>query len=181
MVDGLKAAEEALPRGFVLTNTITALLVQAWFIFLTVFFSFLRDAARFPSSQDGLARLAAVAALAAAISLPWALLALWRFVRHGTPERSIREIGRAVLESLQYEGCIDRSAAQLRIYVNRNDDGSVFCWGQWKGPSSLSVNSERDSAAHRKSAVLPSSETRVTKLYRLFLSLLRAAIGRRVG
>jgi hypothetical protein len=128
MVDGLKAAEEALPRGFVLTNTITALLVQAWFIFLTVFFSFLRGAARFPSSEDGLARLAAVAALAAAISLPWALLALWRFVRHGTPERSIREIGRAVLESLQYEGCIDRSAAQLRIYANRNDDGSVFCW-----------------------------------------------------
>ncbi len=128
MVDGLKAAEEALPRGFVLANTITALLVQAWFIFLTVFFSFLRGAVRFPSSQDGLARLAAVAGLAAAISLPWALLALWRFVRHGTPERSIREIGRAVLESLQYEGCIDRSASQMRVYANRNDDGTVFCW-----------------------------------------------------
>jgi len=128
MVYGLKATEEALPRGFVLANTITALLVQAWFIFLTVFFSFLRGAARFPSSQDGLARLAAVAGLAAAISLPWALLALWRFVRHGTPERSIREIGRAVLESLQYEGCLDRSASRMRVYANRNDDGTVFCW-----------------------------------------------------
>ena len=127
MVDGLKAAEEALPHGFVLTNTITALLIQAWFIFLALFFSFLRSAARFPSSQDAFARLAAVAGLAAAISLPWSLLALWRFIRHGTPERSIREIGRAVLESLQYEGCIERTVV-MRVYANRNDDGTVFCW-----------------------------------------------------
>jgi superfamily II DNA or RNA helicase len=128
MVDGLKAVDEALPRGFVLTNTIVSLLVQAWFIFLTLFFSILRGAARFPSSQDAFARLAAVAGFAAAISLPWALLAVWRFIRHGTPERSIREIGRAVLESLQYEGSIERTAAQMRIYANRNDDGTVFCW-----------------------------------------------------
>jgi superfamily II DNA or RNA helicase len=128
MVDGLKAAEEALPHGFVLTNTITSLLIQAWFIFLTFFFQFLRGAARFPGSQDALARLAAVAGLAAAISLPWALLAVWRFIRHGTPERSIREIGRAVLESLQYEGSIEQAAAQMRVYANRNDDGTVFCW-----------------------------------------------------
>jgi superfamily II DNA or RNA helicase len=128
MVDGLKADEEALPHGFVLTNTITSLLIQAWFIFLTFFFQFLRGAARFPGSQDSLARLAAVAGLAAAISLPWALLAVWRFIRHGTPERSIREIGRAVLESLQYEGSIEQAAAQMRVYANRNDDGTVFCW-----------------------------------------------------
>jgi hypothetical protein len=103
MVDGLKTVEQALPRGFVLANTITSLLIQAWFIFLTLFFQFLRGAARLPSSQDALACLTAVAGLAAAISLPWALLAVWRFIRRGTPERSIREIGRAVLESLQYE------------------------------------------------------------------------------
>jgi superfamily II DNA or RNA helicase len=128
MVDGLKAPEEALPHGFVLTNTITSLLIQAWFIFLALFFQFQRAAARFPGSQDALARLAAVAGLAAAISLPWAILAVWRFIRHGTPERSIREIGRAVLESLQYEGSIAQTAAQMRVYANRNDDGTVFCW-----------------------------------------------------
>ncbi len=31
----LKAAEEALPHGLVLTNTITSLLIRAWLIFLT--------------------------------------------------------------------------------------------------------------------------------------------------
>src|SRR2546423_9395987 len=51
------AAEEALPHGFVPTNTITSLLIQASYIFLTLFFQFLRDAARFPSSQDALAHL----------------------------------------------------------------------------------------------------------------------------
>jgi hypothetical protein len=56
------------------------------------------------------------------------VLAAWRFIRHGTPERSIREIGRAVLESLQHEGSIEQTAAQMRVYANRNDDGTVFCW-----------------------------------------------------
>ena len=69
-----------------------------------------------------------VAAIAAAVSLPWTLLALWRFIRHGTPERSIRQIGIAVLESLEYEGSIDRRAGEFRVYSNRNDDGTVFCW-----------------------------------------------------
>jgi superfamily II DNA or RNA helicase len=128
MVDGLKAADEALPHGFVLTNTITSLLIQAWLTFLALFFEFLRGAARFAISEDALARLAAVVGLAAAISLPWALLAVWRFIRHGTPERSVREIGRAVLESLQYEGSIEQAAGRMRVYANRNDDGTVFCW-----------------------------------------------------
>lgn len=127
MVNGLKAPDETLPSGFVITNTIASLLVQAWFIFLTLFFQFLRATATIPSSQDSFARIGAIAGLAAAISLPWALLALWRLFRHGTPERSIREIGRAVVEALQYEGSID-STAQMPVYANRNDDGTVFCW-----------------------------------------------------
>src|SRR5437016_12502234 len=112
MVDGLKAVEEALPHGFVLTSTITSLLIEAWFIFLTLFFQFLRGAARFPGSQDSLARLAAVAGLAAAISLAWAFLAVWRLIRRGTPERRIRQIGRAGLASLQCEGPIHQTAGQ---------------------------------------------------------------------
>ena len=117
-----------MPHGFVLTNTITSFLIQAWFIFLTLFFQFLRGAARAPGSQDALARLAAVAGLADAISLPCAILAAWRFIRHGTAGRSNREIGRTVLESLQHEGSIAQTAALMRVYANRNDDGTVFCW-----------------------------------------------------
>jgi hypothetical protein len=27
-----------------------------------------------------------------------------------------------------YEGSIEQAAAQMRVYANRNDDGTVFCW-----------------------------------------------------
>jgi superfamily II DNA or RNA helicase len=128
MVEGLKTNEEALPGGFVLTNTIASLLVQAGFIFAILFFELLRRPIRVRSIPDLLTYIEIVAAIAAAVSLPWALLALWRFIRHGTPERSIRQIGIAVLESLEYEGSIDRRAGQFRVYSNRNDDGTVFCW-----------------------------------------------------
>ena len=66
--------------------------------------------------------------LAAVVTLPWSLLALWRFIRHGTPERSIRQIGRAVLEALEYEGSIDQHSGEFHVYADRNSDGTVFCW-----------------------------------------------------
>jgi hypothetical protein len=72
--------------------------------------------------------LAIIIAAAAAVSLPWALLALWRFIRHGTPERSMREIGLAVLEALEYEGSIDKRAGDFRVYADKNDNGTVSCW-----------------------------------------------------
>jgi hypothetical protein len=68
------------------------------------------------------------AGIAAIVSLPWSLIALWRFIRHGTPERSIKQIGRAVLEALEYEGSIDQHAGLFRVYADRNGDGPVFCW-----------------------------------------------------
>lgn len=128
MVEGLKATEEALPVGFVFTNTIASLLVQAGFVFLAIFSELLRRPIRVRWIPDFFTYVEVVAAVAAAVSLPWALLALWRFIRHGTPERSIRQIGSAVLESLEYEGSIDRRAGTFRVYSNRNDDGTVFCW-----------------------------------------------------
>jgi superfamily II DNA or RNA helicase len=128
MTDGLKAEEEALPRGFVLTNTIAAMLIQAGSVFLAMFFELMRGRARVRSEQDFLTYFVAITAISAAVSLPWALLALWRFIRHGTPERSVRQIGSAVLEALEYEGSIDKHAGDFRVYSSRNHDGSVYCW-----------------------------------------------------
>jgi len=65
------------------------------------------------------------------VSLPWTALAGWRLLRHGTPERSIRQIGRVVLDSLESQGSISRHFAdQRRFHINSNRcaDGSVFCW-----------------------------------------------------
>jgi len=128
MTDGLKAPEESLPRGFVLANTIAALLFQSLYVFVAVLESLGRALGRARITQDFWSLVLTVVGIAAVVSLPWSLLALWRLIRHGTPERSIQQIGRAVLDALEYEGCIDQRAADFRVYANWNKDGTVFCW-----------------------------------------------------
>lgn len=128
MVDGLKADEKALPRGFVLANTVASLLILSGWIFLTLFHEFLRIPRLLRVVDSFWAYLMIVVGIPAAVSVPWTLLAIWRFIRHGTPERSMQQIGRAVLESLQYEGSIGRQSEELRVYANRMEGGSVYCW-----------------------------------------------------
>jgi superfamily II DNA or RNA helicase len=128
MTDGLKAHDEALPRGFVLANTIAALLIQSVYIFFAMLEFLGRTWGRVRWTHDSWNYVLTVLGIAAAVSLPWSLLALWRLIRHGTPERSISQIGRAVLDALEYEGSIDQRAGDFRVYANRNKDGTVFCW-----------------------------------------------------
>ena len=127
MTDGLKAPDGVLPRGFVLANTIAALFMQALYIALTILYSFGRGLGRV-RPQDFSTAAAFVFGLAAVVSLPWALLGAWRLIRHGTPERSIKQIGRAVLDCLEYEGSIDRNVGEFRVYADHNQDGTVYCW-----------------------------------------------------
>lgn len=128
MVDGLKSDEKAMPRGFVLANTIASLLIVSAWVFLTLFHEFLRIPRLLRVVDSFWSYLMVVVGIPAAVSLPWALLAIWRFIRHGTPERSMQQIGRAVLESLQYEGSIGRQFEELRVYANSMEGGAVFCW-----------------------------------------------------
>ena len=128
MADGLKAPDDSLPRGFVLANTIAALLIQSLYIFLVVLESLGRALGRARTTQDFWSFVLTLLGVAAVVSLPWSLLALWHLIRHGTPERCIGQIGRAVLDALEYEGSIDRHAGDFRVYANRNKDGTVFCW-----------------------------------------------------
>jgi superfamily II DNA or RNA helicase len=128
MTDGLKAPEESLPRGFVLANTVAALLVQAVYIFFAMLEFLGRTLGRIRTTQDFWSLVLMLLGIPAAVSLPWSLLAIWRLIRHGTPERSIEQIGRAVLEALEFGGSIDQRAGDFRVYANRNQDGTVYCW-----------------------------------------------------
>ena len=128
MTEGLKADEKLLPRGFILRNTIAALLFQAGMWFVTIFSELMRAFGRLRSDQDPLAFVAVIAGLAATVSLPWAVLAVWTFIRHGTPERSMKQIGTAVLEALKYEGSIDSASADFQVHADHSRDGSVYCW-----------------------------------------------------
>ena len=127
MVDGIRAPKDLLPRGFVLMNTIAMLLMQAAATFLYLFVNFLRTARGIPADRDFLTWLTVVIGIPVAAGMGLTLRALWRFARHGTPERSIREIGRAVLASLESEGLIDQPARDFELSANRNEDGTVFC------------------------------------------------------
>jgi hypothetical protein len=124
----LKAADEALPRGFVLANTIAALLIQAGYVFLAVLEYFGRALGRVRTGQDFWSFALTLLGIAAVVSLPWSFIALWRLIRHGTPERSIKQIGQAVLDALEYEGSINQHDGEFRVYADRNQDGTVFCW-----------------------------------------------------
>jgi hypothetical protein len=130
MVDGVKLADEALPRGFVVRNTIAALFFQAAYIFVSVVEGLMRALGRGrpASDQDWLYSIPLLFGIAAVVSLPWAFLAVWRLLRHGTPERSVRQIGRVVLDTLEFSGCIDSRAGDFRVYADKNKDGTVFCW-----------------------------------------------------
>jgi len=128
MTDGLKAPDKSLPRGFVLANTIAALLIQAAYVFVAVLEYFGRALGRVRTTQDFWTFGAMLLGIAAILTLPWSLVALWRLIRHGTPESSVKQIGRAVLEALQYEGSIEQHAGDFRVYADRNQDGTVFCW-----------------------------------------------------
>jgi hypothetical protein len=130
LAEGLKSPEGLLSRGFILTATIGSLLFQAGSIFLTFFLEHMRGAAG-GSVEDLLQYAAVITGGAAVISLPWASLAAWRFIRHGTPERSIRQIGNVVLASLEHAGALSQHFSQsrrYRVYANRSRDGQAFCW-----------------------------------------------------
>jgi len=131
MAAGLRAPREILPRGFLLANTATSLLIQSGSTFLAFLLQALRDPTGVRSAQEMLAFGVTVAGFSAVVSLPWAVRAVWRLIRHGTPERSIRQIGQVVLESLIYEGSIHRSQGGMRrpsVFASKNRDGTVFCW-----------------------------------------------------
>jgi hypothetical protein len=135
MAAGLKAPREVLPRTFLRSKTITSVLVQSGSTFAALLLEGLRNTAGIGATHDALTLGVAVTGISAVLTLPWALRAGWRFIRHGTPGRSIRQIGRVVLESLIYEGSIQprEPAGQRNVCASENSDGTVFCWIGGKG------------------------------------------------
>lgn len=128
MTHGLKTDEVTLPRKFVFRNTIAALLVEGISIFFTMLTVMLRALGRFRAGDDPLLIPAIILGMATVAGLPWVLIALWRLVRHGTPERSMERVGYAVLNALIAEGCINAAPSDLSVNAEHLQDGSVYCW-----------------------------------------------------
>lgn len=128
MTDGLKVEDEAVPGGFTIANTIMAILIQAGANALAMFYAYLNMLPSMKSRSEFIGYALIIALVIGVNSVSALSIALWRFLRHGTPERRIRHIGRTVLESLIYEGSIRQAEGSFRVYADRNPDGSVYCW-----------------------------------------------------
>ncbi|HEX4999248.1 MAG TPA: DEAD/DEAH box helicase family protein [Terriglobia bacterium] len=124
---GLKTPEQFAPRRFVFANTIAAIGAQAAYVFTRIAVELGRAFLR-AQPVDLISAIVGILEIAAILSSPWALLALWRLVRHGTPERSIREIGQVVVDALRFTAAIDPVDPARAVYSSRRPDGTVFCW-----------------------------------------------------
>lgn len=127
MTQGLNADEETLPRKFVFRNTIAALLIEGIVFFSTVLSTLARALGRV-RADDALMIPTLILGLATIAGLPWVVVALWRLLRHGTPERSIEQIGYTVLDALLMEGSITVEPTELSVNAEHLQDGSVYCW-----------------------------------------------------
>jgi len=130
MTEQVAASQLVLPRDFVFTRTILALLWQGWFWGLFTFSLVMRSAEGTSERMTlkGLLLLTAVAsALAALVALPRLLKALWLFLRHAPVASSMKQIGKALVRSLAHADLIETSRWRLKIVAQRRDYGFVSC------------------------------------------------------
>jgi len=117
----------ALPRDFVVTRTVLAVLWQVWFWGVSAFSIWMsRSAASWPLRALMLL-LAAVSAVAAAAALPKFFRALWLLLRHGSAASSMKQIGNALLKALVEASVIDARRARPRVIAQRREYGLVTC------------------------------------------------------
>jgi len=130
MLEEITTSQLALPRDFVFTRTILAVLWQAWFWGVSVFSILMRSAERSSGEATlrGLMLLLAIASGAAAIAaLPKFFKAMWLFLRHGPIASSMRQIGKALLKALVEAEALETRSSRRRVIAQRRDYGFVTC------------------------------------------------------
>jgi hypothetical protein len=100
VVEEIEAPTASLPRGFVFSNTAMAVFWQGLVIASLVASRFLSAGGRFESIEQYLLYFAIVCLIAAVIMLPFTVKAVWLFLKHGSIESSMKQIGEALLHTL---------------------------------------------------------------------------------
>ncbi|MFX0124371.1 MAG: DEAD/DEAH box helicase family protein [Candidatus Hodarchaeota archaeon] len=133
LIEDIKTKKEALPQGFVFMNTINAILYEGFFILLVVLSYYLESfgevlfEAYFYSLEIFFIFLFFGLLIPTIAFLPYFLRAMWLFVKHGPIRSSMNQIGIALLKSLIYAGVIKTDYQNLRIKVQNDQMGSIFC------------------------------------------------------
>ncbi|MHC4315641.1 MAG: hypothetical protein ACYSW3_24620 [Planctomycetota bacterium] len=130
MAEEVTGAVLNLPRGFVFTNTILAVLWQGLFWGLFVFSQLMRASER-NSGKIGikgfLLFLGIAFALSAVIALPKCLKALWLFLKHAPVSWSMKQIGKALVRSLARAELIKTGVGRLKVIATSHQYGVVSC------------------------------------------------------
>lgn len=130
MAEQVAVSQLALPRDFILRNTLMALLWQGWFWGVSVFSLLMQSAEG--NSQNMTLRgflilLGVASALAALAALPKCLKALWLLLWHGSVASSMKQIGKTVLRAMVQAELMETNVSQLRVIAQRLDYGFVGC------------------------------------------------------
>jgi superfamily II DNA or RNA helicase len=129
-VEQVAVSELALPRGFVFRHTLRALLWQGWFwgmaIFSMLMHSTQNRGARM-TFRGFLLLLTIASALAALAALPKCLKALWLLLRHGSIAASMKQVGKALLQTMVQADIIETNIGRLRVVAQQQGYGFVGC------------------------------------------------------
>ena len=130
MAEEVTSAIFNLPRSFVFTNTILAVLWQGLFWGLFVFSQVMRVSQRNSGKMGlkGFLLLLGIAfAVSAVIALPKCLKALWLFLKHAPVSWSMKQIGKALIRALAYAELFKTRVGSMKVVVKSHQYGVVSC------------------------------------------------------
>jgi hypothetical protein len=119
-----------LPRDFVFTNTILAVLWQGLFWGLFAFSEIMRAAnnSSTRTSFKGFLFVFGIAcAISALVALPKCLKALYLFLKHAPVRSSMKQIGKILVKSLTHANLIQTPISRLKVITASHQYGFVSC------------------------------------------------------
>jgi hypothetical protein len=130
LVQEVSAPKAAVPRDFLFSRTLKALVFEALFTGLFAM-SQTMDAVRARATSGSLKPLLVIFGVAMALGmlvmLPRLVRAGWLFVRHGPIAPDLLAIGRALLRALHRADAIRTPVNEMRVSVRTDDYGAVRC------------------------------------------------------
>ena len=134
MKDFVQADSSGTPRSFVFANAIISILWQFFAWGLMCICLMILSSETVKSGVSGkvfleffIKSISFLLLIAAIVTMPFCLKALYLFVRHGPVAGSIKQIGKAVVHSLACANLLETDIGKLRVEARKNKRGQVLC------------------------------------------------------
>ncbi|MCK4484370.1 MAG: hypothetical protein KAU89_06075, partial [Candidatus Thorarchaeota archaeon] len=126
LVEDIEAQKVYLPRGFVFRNTISALFWEG--LFMTGYFlSHTLDNISSSFFTELIIIPIILFIICMIIMAPTTFKAVYLFIKHGPVQSSLKQIGTAILKTLCHIGEMSTDYNKMRVVVEEDQYGEVFC------------------------------------------------------